>query len=425
MVSADDLRLTGADSAASTSMATGLVAGAFARFSGRVGSGAVAFALPRIEDAVLTVLAVLVRAARAAAEVGRGTGGFGSADVLRGVTFFAAVDAVDIVERSETLERVEWFEAEETERCTDNPCLMVASAVVGVRREGVTRRDRTDEATDCRLDVALGVDGTDCEGRGGARSRTLLADELVREEVRTRTEAGEAEVVAAVEAADASGAASEASEAVLKAVEASLVVDAFDVGRTAAVRTVEARERTECMDAAEDLGVDVDESAGGVTMGGGGGLRVGAADDRALLSVDVRSAADRKDGAKEEAEEVGVSFESGRGSTLRRVEVTWLRDVVEWVLRAADRMEDASDASLGVALLGLGDRTTLPARVECMLMVSLSSGLFVTRSPPADACNDDLESGLPGTNSSSIGTSISEGVMSGISRAVFTNTYHD
>jgi hypothetical protein len=160
-------------------------------------------------------------------------------------------------------------------------------------------------------------------------------------------------------------------------------------------------------------------------MGGGGGLRVGAADDRALLSVDVRSAADRKDGAREEAEEVGVSLESGRGSTLRRVEVTWLRDVVEWVLRATDRMEETSDASLGVALLGLGDRTTLPARVECMLMVSLSSGLFVTRSPPADVCNDDLESGLPGTNNSSIGTSISDGLMSDISRTMRTNAYHD
>jgi hypothetical protein len=150
-----------------------------------------------------------------------------------------------------------------------------------------------------------------------------------------------------------------------------------------------------------------------VTIGGGGAFREEATEERVLLRVEVRSAAERKDGAIEDAEdEVGVSFESGRESTagcaLRRGAVTPFRPVVECVLRATDRTEAASEVSRVAEPFGLTERATLPARVECMLTESLSSVLFVTRSPPLDVGTGDLAGAIPGTKSSSTGTSISE-----------------
>lgn len=231
---------------------------------------------------------------------------------------------------------------------------------------------------------------------------------------------------------------SDASEAVLNAVDASLAVETLDVGLRASgateallFRMVEARERTECTDATDDRGVDDDcDCSSTVTIGGGGGLRE-ATDERTLLRVDVLSAADRKEGAMEEAEEdVGVSFESGRGSTaciLRRaVVVTPLRDTAECVLRATERTEAASETSLADPFGGLAERATLPARVECMLRESLSSVLFVTRSPVLDGGTDDFDGFDPGTRSSSTGTSISS-LNSSKQQATRVNkhAYHD
>jgi hypothetical protein len=107
--------------------------------------GATAFPLPLLVDTVLTAL---VRVVRAVAGVGFAGGDLASAEDFRGGAFFAALDAVDMVERIERLERVELFDADETERCTERPRLIVVSAVLGVRREGVVRFERTDDATD-------------------------------------------------------------------------------------------------------------------------------------------------------------------------------------------------------------------------------------------------------------------------------------
>lgn len=310
------------------------------------------------------------------------------------------------------------MDAEDTDRWTARPRLIAVSAVVGVRCDGVTRRERTEDATDVRLDATFGVDGTDCDGRGGGRSRRLRVEVVDKEEVRTRTDAGfvvEVDAGAGV-SMTSSKAGSDASDAVLKAVDASLAVDTFDVGRTAEegvgllLRTVDARERTERTEAADDLGVEVDDSATGGTICGGGGRREDATDDR-LLATDWRSVAERKEGAREDAEDVGVSLESGRGSsTFRRGELTGLREVVERVLRATDRTDGVSEANLVVMVAPFGlvvERTLLGARVECMLTESLSSVLFVTRRPPEDICVADLLSELLGTNNSSTGTSIS------------------
>jgi hypothetical protein len=223
-----------------------------------------------------------------------------------------------------------------------------------------------------------------------------------------------------------SGSGCEASDAVLNAVDASLAVDTFDVGlstpRPADValllRTVDAFERTECMDATDDRGVDAPSlPSPPVTIAGGACLRTRDEDaaevDLRLEATELRSAADRKEGAMDEADdEVGVSFESGLGSyaaSFRRVVVVLevvFRGPVESVLLVVDRTDTASDGRLE-APLALTERMVLPARVECMLPDSPSSALLACRKP-------DLEFGVagfagftPGISSSSTGTSIS------------------
>jgi hypothetical protein len=94
-----------------------------------------------------------------------------SVETFLGVAFFAALDAVDRIDAFDLLD------AEDTERCTARPRLIVDSADVGVSLEGVTLRDRTEEvtleATDRRPEARTGVEGTDWEGTDVRELRTL------------------------------------------------------------------------------------------------------------------------------------------------------------------------------------------------------------------------------------------------------------
>lgn len=135
-MSADDLRFTDGAASAADGFGGG---GGGGMFSTSFEGGGAALPLP------LTEAETLAREDRT-----DGVMDFASADTLRGVAFFAALEVVDMADRMEIFERVEWFDAEDTERWTASPRFIVASAEVGVRRDGVTRRDRTDDAA---LDV--------------------------------------------------------------------------------------------------------------------------------------------------------------------------------------------------------------------------------------------------------------------------------
>jgi hypothetical protein len=98
MVSADDLRLTEGSTSTSILADAGGTGGGRFSASGAGGRGA-AFPLPFTD---FTEGAILARDERTEAEVA-----LDSVDTFRGVTFFAALEAVDMAERIEAVERVE------------------------------------------------------------------------------------------------------------------------------------------------------------------------------------------------------------------------------------------------------------------------------------------------------------------------------
>jgi hypothetical protein len=87
----------------------------------------------------------------------------------------------------------------------------------------VTRRERTEEATLDRLDARFGVDGTDWEGPEVRELRTLLVEADETDARRARAVVGSAGW--------------DASDAVLNAVEASLVVETLETGLEASGTT--------------------------------------------------------------------------------------------------------------------------------------------------------------------------------------------
>jgi hypothetical protein len=320
---------------------------------------------------------------------------------------FLAVDLAAL-EAVETLERIDDVmdreDAADVDRCTDSPRLVLLSVVAD---DGVTRRDRTDDAmldvTDERPDAMRGVLGTD-DGTGGAGvrdARVLCADEAPVEERRGRNVAPGADMSDLADLNVAS----------LSAVLVLLVGREEPDGAPGSappadvlallLRMVDARERTDVTLATDERGVvrSFGESNGGGLRGEGEGDESDAADWRP-------SAAERKDEATDD--ELGVSFESGRSSRRPAVDVPVARDVVVRTLRAVECTELAEEAG-GAVRLAVAGTPVVPVRAECMLIDSASSGRFATRRrPPVLGLNGgDLALVGATASSSSIGTSIS------------------